>query len=99
MSHELDQAVALDGPPPSNFDYRAAAELFPARRKNSGSPQTIRYKRFASAAEAIQFAMDEMPAEFLPGTWLEVDEERFDRDGIIRLYRDKRYPLPRRIAA
>jgi len=40
--------------------------------------------------------MEELPPELLPGACLEVDEEIFDRDDILRLYESDEYPLVRR---
>ena len=80
------------------FDYRAEAELFPKRyRKPKRHP--IGYRRFTHAADAIRFAIEELPPEFLLGALLEVDEERYDVDGIRRLYESMDYPLVRRAAA
>jgi hypothetical protein len=53
------------------------------------------YKRFARAADAIRYAIEEMPAEFLVGAFLEVNEERFDSAEIRRLYERPDYPLER----
>jgi hypothetical protein len=78
------------------FDYSAAAELFPTRNWKSRRPG---YRRFAHAADAIRFAIDELPSEFLLGAHLEVDEERYDGPGIRRLYKSMDYPLVRRGAA
>ena len=39
--------------------------------------------------------MEVLPAEFLMGAYLEVDEERFDGTGIKQLYASKDYPLTR----
>lgn len=80
------------------FDYATSAELFPTRnRKARRAPMS--YKRFERAAEAIRFAIEELPPEMLLGAYLEVDEERFDGAGIRRLYQSSDYPLPRRAAA
>jgi hypothetical protein len=78
------------------FDYRAEAELFP---NGNRKPKRIGYRRFTHAADAIRFAIEELPPEFLRGALLEVDEERYDGDGIRRLYESVDYPFTRRAAA
>lgn len=82
----------------AEFDYNTEAELFPSRNRKSRG-QTIGYRRFAQAADAIRFAIEELAPERLLGACLEVDEERYDREGIRRLYESDDYPLARQAAA
>jgi hypothetical protein len=77
------------------FDYGCEAELFPTRSRKSRN-RYVRYRRFANAAEAIRFAIEELPADLLVGAYLQVDEERYHGDGIRRLYESTDYPLARR---
>ncbi len=70
-------------------------ELFPVKSRR-GKRQPSGYGRFARAAHAIRFAIEELPADRLSVTCLEVDGQIFDGDGIRRLYDSKDYPLVRR---
>jgi hypothetical protein len=81
----------------AEFDYNAAAELFP-RRRRIARRQPLAYKRFAQAAHAIRFAMEDLEPELLIGAFLEVDEQRYGSDDIRRLYESAEYPLNRRDA-
>jgi hypothetical protein len=76
------------------FDYCAPAELFPSRIKKGRGRLT--YKRFDTAAEAIRFAMEEIPPPALLGVYLEVDEARYGLPEIQHLYERAAYPLKRR---
>jgi len=82
----------------TGFDYSAAAELFSIRNRKYRR-QPIGYRRFARAADAVRFAIEELPPEFLLGAHLQVDEERYDGNGIRRLYASLDYPFVRRAAA
>lgn len=76
------------------FDFEAEAELFPTRSRASRR-KPMAYKRFSRAADAIRYAIEELPAEFLVGAFLEVNEERFDSAEMRRLYERPDYPLKR----
>jgi hypothetical protein len=86
------------------FDYRIVAELFPAGSPAESLPpgrrrfrrQPVGYGRFARAADAIRFAIEELPPELLRNVGLEVNAEIFDGGGIRRLYDSNEYPLVRR---
>jgi hypothetical protein len=79
------------------FDYGAVAELFP-RRQRTRTMGAVTHMRFAAAAEAIRYAVEEIPASSFRGAFLEVNEERFDSNEIRRLYESVEYPLPRQPA-
>ena len=75
------------------FDYQAPAELFPAR--NRKIPTKIKYRRFERAADAIRFAIEELPAPLLLGAFIEVDDGRLGHKDIRDLYDSAAYPLKR----
>jgi hypothetical protein len=78
------------------LDYNSPAELFPGR--NLKGTSQVKYKRFDTAAEALRFAVEEMPAPALLGAYLEVDEARFGLQEIRLLYESAAYPLTRSAA-
>src|SRR4029453_8972931 len=58
------------------FNFNTSAELFPAairKKKRAG----FAYRRFGTAAEAVRFAIEELPADSLNGAYLQVEEARF----------------------
>ena len=79
------------------FDYSTPAELFMAKRKG-GARQPLGYRRFATAAEAIRFAVEDFPAIRTLGAWMQVGNRRFDSDDIERLYHSSDFPLRRKAA-
>ena len=78
------------------FDYTASAELFMPKRKG-GARQQLSYRRFATAAEAVRFAVEELPAFRTLGAWMRVGEEHFNGHDIRRLYESTSYPRRRRM--
>ena len=80
------------------FDYGVPAELFPGRNRKYRR-QSVGYRRFARAEQAIRFAIEELPPEVLLGAFLEVDGERYGGEEILRLYESPDYLLARRAAA
>ena len=79
------------------FDYGASAELFSSRGR-SGRRQPLVYRRFASAAEALRFAIEDLAPRFFVGAYLQVEESRYQGAEIRRLYASSHYPLARRTA-
>ncbi len=78
------------------IDYSKPAELFPSRRY---AKSLARYRRFATAAEAVQYVMEEQPPSWLIGSALDVDGARFEGQAIRALYEADGYPLKRGLAA
>jgi hypothetical protein len=85
------------------FDYHRPAELFRSKGDAGVSPTNGRklrhptgYGRFAHAAYAIRFAVEELPSEHLPDACLDVNAELFVGEDIRRLYDSDDYPLARR---
>jgi hypothetical protein len=78
------------------FNYAAEAELFPTKNRRSKSAP-FAYRRFERAADAIRFAVEDLPADAFAGAYLEVGEIRFDRRGIRELYDHAEYPHARKL--
>jgi hypothetical protein len=52
-----------------------------------------KYRRFATAAEAIRYAVEDLRTPRAFGAWLQVGDERFNSVEIQRLYEADDYPL------
>jgi hypothetical protein len=76
------------------FDYNAPAELFPGR--NRKSTKKVSYRRFETAADAIRFAVEELPELLLLGACIEINEQRLNYKDIQALYASEQYPLEKR---
>lgn len=81
----------------SEFNYGAPAELF-LRRMGEARKQ-LRYQRFDTAAAAIQFVAEGKGAQKFSLATLEVEDGRFEKADILRLYHAADYPLERSGAA
>jgi hypothetical protein len=64
------------------FDYSSPAELYLLRPRGRHTD----YRRFATAAEAIRFAIEELRARRSISAWMQVEEDRFNKEEINRLY-------------
>lgn len=78
----------------NTFDYSAPAELFPSRNRRVASK--VKYRRFDKAAEAIRFAVEELPEPQLLGAYIEVESGRYGHKDIRALYEADTYPLKKR---
>lgn len=76
------------------FDYNASADFFAMKSRN-GRRRPLSYRHFASAAEAIRYAVEEIPAEELVGALIETEGSRYNSKEIHRLYADASFPLKR----
>jgi hypothetical protein len=76
------------------FDFGAPAELFPSR--NRKIPSKVKYRRFDKAADAIRFAVEELPEPLLLGAYIQIDEQRLGHQDIRALYESERFPRKKR---
>lgn len=79
----------------SAFDYSTEAALFYNKAVTSRQ-KSLTFRRFAQAAEAIRYAIEELPAYALDGCSLEVNDERYFGKDIRPLYDSADFPLPSR---
>jgi hypothetical protein len=73
------------------FNYNAPAELFPSRNKKIANK--VKYRRFDRAAEAIRYAVEELPEPLLLGAFIEMENERLGHKDIRALYESADFPL------
>ena len=86
-AHAREQTRDLTG-----FDYAEPAELVFGRWAGKRRPE---HRRFDTAAQAVRFVVEELPAAVLPGTYLLVDDARFGVEEMRYLYESVGYPLSR----
>ena len=73
-----------------SFDYNAPADLFLSKPPKGSR---TKYRRFATAAEALRHAVEESRTPKTFGAHLEVGDRRFNSTEIQRLYEAANYPL------
>ena len=71
------------------FDYSSPAELYLSKRRR----RHTEYRRFATAAVAIHYAVEVLPALRSLTAWMQVGDERYNKNEINQLYDDDDYPL------
>jgi hypothetical protein len=84
----------------SAFDYGLEAGLFASKGPNKGSKfrqMGLGYRRFARAADAICFVMEDIPSDMLQNCSLEVDDATYVGAAIRGLYESSDFPLPRQV--
>tara|TARA_R100000365_G_C2670478_1_gene19896 strand:- start:160 stop:408 length:249 start_codon:yes stop_codon:yes gene_type:complete len=77
----------------ANLDWTEPAELYAQSGAFHG--RNARYFRFSSAAEAIRFAIEDMPAAALRSMAVESGDNRYEGNEIRALYDAQDYPLER----
>ena len=78
-----------------SFDYSSPAELYLSRRRGRHTD----YRRFATAAEAIRYAFEELRTRRSRSAWMQVGDELFNKNEINRLYYPLNYPLSEFLSA
>lgn len=80
------------------FTFGAPAEIYSSvgSRARKGP---MSYRRFQSSAEAIRFAVEELPQNLQRGTVMEVGDDRFEFAAIQAFYERDDYPLQRVVVA
>jgi hypothetical protein len=73
----------------ASFDYNAPAELFLSKPPKGSR---IKHRRFATAAEALRYAVEDLRIRKAFGVSLQIGDERFNSIEIERLYEALRNP-------
>lgn len=81
--------------PMDAFKYTSPGELFYPRASNFHKRPGMSYRRFATAAEALRFAIEGMPPPILQGCYIEVEGERYHSGQMREFYDSTDYPLAR----
>ncbi|MGA8953883.1 MAG: hypothetical protein WB503_00665 [Pseudolabrys sp.] len=66
--------------------------------RNRKSDRKVSYRRFETAADAIRFAVEELPEPLLLGACIEIDEQRLNYKDIQALYASDQYPFEKPVS-
>jgi hypothetical protein len=80
------------------FDFSAPADVYAGMARGRGR-QPMRYRRFDTGAQAVQYTMEQLRPELRIGTVIEAGDDRFTSAEIGTLYDSAEYPLPRPAAS
>lgn len=78
----------------AHVDFSAPCEAFFARKV--GHKAAVSYRRFASVALAVRYAIEDQTSAALKATTVEVSETRLKGSDIRALYDSAEYPLKKR---
>ena len=81
-----------------HFDFTEPAEIFIGGGR-FGKRTPMIYRKFATGAEAVRFAIELQSEAQLAATVVEANDSRFDAAEILDLYQCAAYPLQRRKSA
>lgn len=79
---------------PQDFSFNEPADVYSTDGKGTRK-RPVSYRRFATSAEAIRFAVEQLPQIMQRGTVMEIGEDRYEFADIRALYESTGYPLPR----
>jgi hypothetical protein len=77
------------------FEYDAPADLYWSDRQGPRK-RPVMYRGFARSAEAICFAIEQLPPSAQPQAVMEMGDDRIEFAQIRALYDSERYPLIRK---
>lgn len=72
----------------NQFQFDAPAELFVGSSRGH-SRRAMQYRRFDTGAEAIRYAVENLPPELLRAAAIESGGERLEADEILQIYQDQ----------
>lgn len=78
----------------SQNNFNSPAELYSSRNHRSGRFSGLKYRRFDTLAEAVKYAVEEIPAQLNFAT-INVGDASIRATEIRNLYGSSDFPLPR----